>query len=97
MPRPRSSSPAKRFLTTGAAAELCGCSQQSIIRAIDTGKLEGFRVPGSKFRRVARQTLYAYMRANRIPVDLADPQWGGFRPEAQPQEATDENQVRNTA
>jgi len=58
--------------TTGEAARLCRLSQQSIIRAVDAGRLNGFRVPGSNHRRIARQDLAAFMRHNRIPTDLLD-------------------------
>lgn len=59
----------KDLFTTGEAAEICRVSQQTIIRCFDSGRLEGFRVPGSKFRRIPRQSLIKFMRDNRIPVD----------------------------
>jgi hypothetical protein len=31
--------------------------------------LKGFRVPGSKFRRIPRESLLAFMRENSIPLD----------------------------
>ncbi|MAJ47686.1 MAG: regulator [Planctomycetes bacterium TMED75] len=63
----------KEVFTTGEAALLCGVSQQTIIRCFDSGKLNGFRVPGSRFRRIPRLELIAFMNANGIPVDaLAD-------------------------
>ncbi len=42
----------KAVFTTGEAAGICRLSQQTIIRCFDSGQLEGFRVPGSKFRRI---------------------------------------------
>lgn len=59
----------KDLFTTGEAAEICRVSQQTIIRCFDSGRLEGFRVPGSKFRRIPRQSLVKFMRNNRIPLD----------------------------
>jgi excisionase family DNA binding protein len=59
----------KRVFTTGEAAEVCKVSQQTIIRCFDSGRLTGFRVPGSKFRRIPREELIRFMRANNIPVD----------------------------
>jgi excisionase family DNA binding protein len=59
----------KDLFTTGEAAEICRVSQQTIIRCFDSGRLEGFRVPGSKFRRIPRQSLVKFMRDNRIPLD----------------------------
>ena len=62
----------KRIFTTGEAAEVCKVSQQTIIRCFDSGRLGGFRVPGSKFRRIPRADLIKFMRENDIPVDALD-------------------------
>ena len=59
----------KDIFTTGEAARICNVSQQTIIRCFDKGRLQGFRVPGSKFRRIPREALIEFMRANRIPLD----------------------------
>ena len=59
----------KKVFTTGEAAELCKVSQQTIIRCFDSGRLNGFRVPGSRFRRIPRDELIRFMRANDIPTD----------------------------
>jgi len=59
----------KNLYTTGEAAEVCNLSQQTIIRCFDSGKLKGFRIPGSKFRRIPRESLVAFMRENGIPLD----------------------------
>ena len=42
----------KTVFTTGEAAKICKVSQQTIIRCFDNGQLKGFRVPGSRFRRI---------------------------------------------
>jgi excisionase family DNA binding protein len=62
----------KDLFTTGEAAEVCRVSQQTIIRCFDAGRLEGFRVPGSKFRRIPRQSLIKFMRENSIPIDALE-------------------------
>ncbi len=59
----------KAIYTTGQAASLCGLSQQTVIRCFDSGKLKGFRVPGSRFRRIPREALLEFMKANNIPTD----------------------------
>jgi len=59
----------KDLFTTGEAAEICRISQQTIIRCFDAGRLEGFRVPGSRFRRIPRQNLVKFMKENKIPLD----------------------------
>jgi len=62
----------KDLYTTGEAAEICKISQQTIIRCFDTGKVEGFRVPGSKFRRIPRSSLIKFMKDHSIPLDNID-------------------------
>jgi excisionase family DNA binding protein len=59
----------KELFTTGEAAEICRVSQQTIIRCFDAGRLEGFRVPGSRFRRIPRESLMKFMKGNSIPLD----------------------------
>jgi excisionase family DNA binding protein len=62
----------KDLFTTGEAAEVCRVSQQTIIRCFDAGRLEGFRVPGSRFRRIPRQSLVKFMKENKIPLDAME-------------------------
>jgi excisionase family DNA binding protein len=62
----------KTVFTTGEAAKICKVSQQTIIRCFDSGQLKGFRVPGSRFRRIPREQLYSFMRDNGIPTDALD-------------------------
>jgi len=62
----------KQVFTTGEAAEVCKVSQQTIIRCFDSGRLQGFRVPGSRFRRIPRAELVRFMRANEIPTDMIE-------------------------
>ena len=59
----------KQVYTTGEAAEICKVSQQTIIRCFDAGRLKGFRVPGSRFRRIPREELIRFMKNNEIPTD----------------------------
>ncbi|MHC4689729.1 MAG: response regulator [Planctomycetota bacterium] len=59
-------------LFTGEAAGVCKVSQQTIIRCFDSGRLEGFRVPGSRFRRIPRQSLIKFMKDNNIPLESLD-------------------------
>jgi excisionase family DNA binding protein len=62
----------KQVFTTGEAAEICKVSQQTIIRCFDAGRLQGFRVPGSRFRRIPRVELLRFMKANDIPTDVLE-------------------------
>jgi excisionase family DNA binding protein len=62
----------KTVFTTGEAARICKVSQQTIIRCFDNGTLKGFRVPGSRFRRIPRDQLFQFMRDNGIPTDALE-------------------------
>jgi len=62
----------KTVFTTGEAAKICKVSQQTIIRCFDNGTLKGFRVPGSRFRRIPRDQLFSFMKDNGIPTDALE-------------------------
>jgi excisionase family DNA binding protein len=62
----------KQVYTTGEAAEVCRVSQQTIIRCFDSGRLNGFRVPGSRFRRIPHDELVRFMHENNIPVEVLE-------------------------
>ncbi len=64
--------PYKTVFTTGEAAKICKVSQQTIIRCFDSGALKGFHVPGSRFRRIPRESLIAFMKENNIPTDALE-------------------------
>ncbi len=64
--------PPQDVYTTGEAADICKVSQQTIIRCFDAGRLGGFRVPGSRFRRIPRDALIKFMKDNAIPLDNLD-------------------------
>jgi len=74
-PRPARGRPTKSELrmktifTTGEVAEICKISQQTVIRCFDSGRLKGFRVPGSRFRRIPREALIELMKENQIPLE----------------------------
>ena len=59
----------KAIFTTGEVAEICKVSQQTVIRCFDSGRLHGYRVPGSRFRRIPRESLIQFMKENNIPLD----------------------------
>lgn len=62
----------KTVFTTGEVADICKISQQTVIRCFDSGRLKGFRVPGSRFRRITRDALVSFMKVNHIPLENLD-------------------------
>jgi two-component system, OmpR family, response regulator len=61
--------PLKHVFTTGEVADICKLSQQTVIRCFDSGRLHGYRVPGSRFRRIPREALIQFMKEHNIPLD----------------------------
>lgn len=59
--------------TTGDIAAILQESQQSVIRALDAGVLEGHKVLLSKFRRMTREKLLDYMRKNGMDTGILEP------------------------
>ena len=60
----------KEVFTTGEAARVCNLSQQTIIRCFDAGRLRGYKVPGSKARRIPRDELIRFMQSHHMPLDV---------------------------
>lgn len=54
-------------LTSSEAARLCGVSFRTVIRWIERGKLQGYRLPGRGDYRVPVAELRRFMRVNAIP------------------------------
>lgn len=62
----------KEVLTTGDVARLCHVAPRTVSKWFDTGKLRGYRIPGSRDRRIPLATLMAFMRAHGIPLNELD-------------------------
>ena len=54
-------------LTTGEVARLCGVTRRTVIEWIDSGKLEGYRIPGSLHRRVSSESLRRFQSRYKMP------------------------------
>jgi excisionase family DNA binding protein len=62
----------KEVLTTGEVARICHVAPRTVSKWFDTGSLRGYRIPGSRDRRIPRKQLLAFMRANGIPLEGLD-------------------------
>jgi excisionase family DNA binding protein len=62
----------KEVLTTGEVAKLCHVAPRTVSKWFDTGKLRGYRIPGSRDRRIPMSQVQAFMRAHGIPMDALD-------------------------
>jgi excisionase family DNA binding protein len=56
-------------LTTGQVARLCNVAPRTVSKWFDTGQLRGYRIPGSKDRRIPLQQLIRFMKAHGLPLD----------------------------
>jgi len=61
----------KSAYTTGEAARICNLNQTTIIRFVDIGVIAGFRVPGSRFRRIPHTELDRFLTEHGLPNPLA--------------------------
>jgi excisionase family DNA binding protein len=63
-----SNTASKTVLTTGEVASICKVAARTVSKWIDTGRLEGYRIPGSRDRRVTRESLESFIRENGLPT-----------------------------
>lgn len=59
----------KDVLTTGEVAKLCNVAPRTVSKWFDSGQLKGYRIPGSKDRRIPVTELVKFMRVHGIPMD----------------------------
>lgn len=58
-----------QVLTTGQVARICRVAPRTVSKWFDTGQLRGYRIPGSKDRRIPLQSLIRFMKAHGMPLD----------------------------
>lgn len=63
-----------QIYTTGRIAKLIGVAPRTVSKWIDSGKLRGFRIPGSQDRRVTHANLEAFMAEYGIDRSLLEPE-----------------------
>ena len=59
----------KEVLTTGEVAKICNVAPRTVSKWFDSGQLKGYRIPGSKDRRIPVAELYRFMKEHHIPMD----------------------------
>ena len=62
----------KTVLTTGEVAKLCNVAPRTVSKWFDSGQLRGYRIPGSKDRRIPIDQLVRFMRAHGMPLNGLD-------------------------
>ena len=59
----------KDVLTTGEVAKICNVASRTVSKWFDSGQLRGYRIPGSKDRRIPVSNLVKFMKGHGIPMD----------------------------
>ncbi|MCC7191549.1 MAG: response regulator [Phycisphaeraceae bacterium] len=59
----------KDILTTGEVAKICNVAPRTVSKWFDSGQLRGYRIPGSKDRRIPLNALIRFMKTHNIPLD----------------------------
>lgn len=58
----------KNVLTTGEVAKICNVAPRTVSKWFDKGHLKGYRIPGSKDRRIPLNELVRFMKLHNMPV-----------------------------
>jgi excisionase family DNA binding protein len=56
-------------LTTGEVARICNVAPRTVSKWFDSGQLRGYRIPGSRDRRIPIAQLIRFMEAHGIPLN----------------------------
>src|SRR5690349_2181331 len=68
-------SPMKVF-TTGQVAKICKVAPRTVSKWFDSGRLRGYRIPGSQDRRIPREHLIRFLKEYGMPLgDLEEEGW----------------------
>ncbi len=58
----------KNLLTTGDEAKICNVAPRTVSKWFDNGQLKGYRIPGSKDRRIPVSELIRFMKIHNMPT-----------------------------
>ena len=59
----------KNVLTTGDVARICHVAPRTVSKWFDKGQLKGYRIPGSRDRRIPVSELVRFMKLHNMPTD----------------------------
>ena len=59
----------KDVLTTGEVAKICNVAPRTVSKWFDSGTLRGYRIPGSKDRRIPLNQLIRFMKQHNMPLN----------------------------
>ena len=56
-------------LTTGQVARICKVAPRTVSKWFDRGQLQGYKIPGSRDRRIPVRQLISFMKEHGMPTD----------------------------
>lgn len=66
----------KKVFTTGQVAKICDVAPRTVSKWFDSGKLRGYRIPGSNDRRIPREQLIRFLKEHGMPLfELEEEEW----------------------
>jgi excisionase family DNA binding protein len=57
-----------RVFTAGQVAKICKVGTRTVIKWFDSGRLKGYRIPGSHDRRIPREYLIKFLEEHGMPL-----------------------------
>ncbi len=66
-----------KVFTTGQVAKICKVAPRTVSKWFDSGRLKGYRIPGSQDRRIPREHLIRFLKEHGMPLgELEDEAMG---------------------
>lgn len=62
----------KKIFTTGQVAKICRVAPRTVSKWFDSGRLKGYRIPGSQDRRIPREQLIRFLKEHGMPLSGLD-------------------------
>lgn len=62
----------QRTFTTGEVAKLIEVAPRTVSKWVDSGRMAGYRLPGSTDRRIPRESLVRFLKLNGLPLRHLD-------------------------
>ncbi len=60
--------PSSKVYTTGQVAKICKVAPRTVSKWFDSGRLKGYRIPGSQDRRIPREYLIKFLKEHGMPL-----------------------------
>ena len=66
----------RKVFTTGQVAMICKVAPRTVSKWFDSGRLRGYRIPGSQDRRIPREALIRFLKEYGMPLgELEEEGW----------------------